>query len=56
MQIGNKNVFINGDSFEADVVPSIVVDRTLVSTLVLEKTLGATVEYNSEAQTVSITK
>jgi len=54
MQIGNKNIFVNSEAFEADVAPFITVDRTLVSTAVLEKTLGLTVV--TDGNTVTITK
>ena len=54
MQIGNKNVFVNSEAVEADVAPYITIDRTFVSTQILEKALGATVV--SDGSTVTITK
>ena len=56
MQIGNQNIFINGEVVSADVAPLISTDRTLVSTEVLKSALGAEVIWDKEASTVTITK
>ena len=56
MQIGNSNIFINGDISAVANAPIIAIDRTLVSIETLEKALGATVVWDADANTLTITK
>ena len=56
MQIGNSNIFINGDISAVANAPIIAIDRTLVSIETLEKALGATVVWDADTNTLTITK
>lgn len=56
MQIGNSNIFVNGEAAAVENAPVIIVDRTLVSAEVLQKALGAAVEWNPETNILTITK
>lgn len=56
MQIGNSNVFVNSEAFTVEKAPALSIDRTLVSTQILEKTLGVSASWNAETSTVTITK
>lgn len=56
MQIGNSNLFINGEVIALDKAPVLTTDRTLVSIQVIEKALSAEAAWDEAAQTVTITK
>lgn len=56
MQIGNTNLFVNGETIALEKAPVLTTDRTLVSIQVIEKALGVTAAWDEAAQTVTITK
>ena len=56
MQIGNSNLFVNGEAIALDKAPVLTTDRTLVSMQVIEKALSVTAAWDEDAQTVTITK
>ena len=55
MQIGNKNIFVDGNAVEVEVAPVIVGDRTLVTLSAIESILDATALWDAENSTVEIT-
>ena len=54
-QIGNNLMFVNDKTFTLENAPEIVADRTMVSGEVFENALGATVAWDEETSTVTIT-
>lgn len=56
MQIGNTNIFVNGEAIPAQKAPVLSTDRTLVSAEVLEGALGAQVSWDAATSTVTIIK
>ncbi|MBE7054549.1 MAG: copper amine oxidase N-terminal domain-containing protein [Ruminococcaceae bacterium] len=56
IQIGNNKMFLNDEEVLLDNAPILSTDRTLVNNVVLEKGLGATVNWDKETSTVTIEK
>ncbi|MBE7015862.1 MAG: hypothetical protein E7417_03455 [Ruminococcaceae bacterium] len=56
MQIGNKDITVDGETKEIDVPAQIVNDRTLVPVRAVSESYGATVEWDADTKTVIITK
>jgi len=55
MQIDNPRMSVNGLTTELDVAPRILINRTLVPARAISESLGATVEWDEERQTVVVT-
>jgi len=55
MQIDNTQMSVNGLTTELDVAPRILINRTLVPARAISESLGATVEWDEERQTVVVT-
>ena len=55
MQIGNSNIFVDGNAVEVEVAPVIVGDRTLVTLSAIESILDAQTAWDAENATVNIT-
>ena len=56
MQIGNSNLFVNGEAITLEKAPVLTTDRTLVTIQAIEKALSVTAEWDEAAETVTITK
>ncbi len=54
LQIGNKNVVVDGKAFANDVAPIIQGDRTLVPIRVIIEALGGSVDWDEATRTVTI--
>ncbi len=54
MQIGNSKIFSENGTLEADVAPSLLIDRTFVTEEILEFALGVQVSYDEATSTVTI--
>ncbi len=54
LQIGNKNVVVDGKPFTNDVAPILVGDRTLVPLRVIIEALGGSVDWDEVTRTVTI--
>ncbi len=56
LNIGSCYVTVNGDTFQNDVAPQIVNNRTVLPIRVVAEALGADVDWDAERQKVTITK
>ena len=56
IQIGNTKMFLDDNTVELEKAPVIDVDRTLVPAAVIEKSVGATVAWDKDTNTVTVTK
>jgi len=56
LTIGSKAVDVNGKAVASDVAPVIKNSRTFLPVRLIAENLGAKVEWNNDAQTVTITK
>lgn len=56
MQINNDKMFVGDEAVALEKAPVLAVDRTLVPATVIEKSVGATVVWDSASSTVTITK
>ena len=56
LTIGSKAVDVNGKAVASDVAPVIKASRTFLPVRLIAENLGAKVEWNNDAQTVTITK
>ncbi len=56
MQIGNKDITVNGEIREIDVPAQIVNDRTLVSLSAVSESYGCDVNWDQDTKTVTVTK
>ena len=54
MQVGSKNMFVNGKSYEKDAAPVIMNDRTLVPIRFVTESLGGEVKWNAETKEVTL--
>lgn len=54
MQIGNHNIFVDGNVVALEVAPKIEGSRTLVTIPAIENALGATATWNAETSTLDI--
>ena len=52
--VGDKNLIINGETFEMDVVPVIKYNRTLVPARFISEAFGCEVDWDEETRTVYI--
>ncbi len=55
LQIGNRNVVNDNQTFTNDVAPVIVGDRTMVPIRVITEALGGVADWNEAARTVTLT-
>ncbi|WP_096201622.1 leucine-rich repeat domain-containing protein [Bacillus sp. FJAT-45350] len=56
LQIGSKDVLVNGESIEVDVPPLLLHSRTRVPVRFVSETLGADVSWDGEKRVVQISK
>lgn len=56
LTINDKTAIVNGEAVENDVAPLIANSRTYNPARFVEENLGASVEWDEEAQTVTIIK
>ena len=54
IQVGSKNMFVNGKSYEKDAAPVIINDRTLVPIRFVTESLGGEVKWNAETKEVTL--
>jgi len=55
LQVGNSIAFVNGNAVQIDQPPVIVNGRTMVPIRFISESLGASVDWNSETKTITIT-
>ena len=56
IQINNDKMFVGDEALTLEKAPVLEIDRTLVPAAVIESSVGAKVEWNAEASTVTIQK
>lgn len=54
LQIGSKNIVVNGTTFRNDVAPVIMDDRTMVPIRVITETLGGEADWDEATRTVTL--